>query len=69
MGNNTWADCFDPVVARKVVRAYMQKYEAAAVRNKDWESLARLHNSGPNWRNKKKYTNKYWAKIKVALAN
>jgi hypothetical protein len=67
LGNNTWEDCFDPEVAKIVVRAYMSKYEPSAVRNKDWETLARLHNSGPDWRSKKYLTNKYWNKVKIRL--
>lgn len=63
----SWRDCFNGNVSEQVVRAYMLKYEPVAVRNNDWEVLARLHNSGPRWRNKKHLTNKYWFKIKYEM--
>jgi hypothetical protein len=31
------------------------------------EDLARLHNSGPGWRNKKEKTDHYWSKVKRIL--
>jgi hypothetical protein len=44
------------VNARKVVKAYLFKYGP----NGDFETWARLWNSGPNWKNKKEKTNKYY---------
>lgn len=35
-------DCFDPVVARKVVETYLSKYS----KKKNWENYAKCHNGG-----------------------
>jgi hypothetical protein len=56
---------YDPAVARKVCERYFMRYEPKAFANNDIETLARLHNGGPNWR--KKNTDKYWNKIKKHL--
>lgn len=60
-----YTDCTNRAVARKVVINYLTRYGAEAIKGKDWETLARLHNGGPNW--KKKNTDKYWKKIKIEL--
>ena len=62
-GNHT--QVYDPAVARKVCERYFMRYEPKAFANNDIETLARLHNGGPNWR--KKDTDKYWNKIKKHL--
>ena len=49
--------------ADKIVKAYCMKYEKQACLNNDYEILARLWNSGPDWRKKKSKTNKYWQKF------
>ena len=53
--------------AEKVMLAYFRRYESTALKNKDWETLARLHNGGPNWRKKKDKTDFYWKKVKKEL--
>lgn len=53
------SDCFSPEISKKVVIAYLSKY----CKKNDFESWARCHNSGPNWKNKKHLTNKYWKKF------
>lgn len=58
---------FDPIFARKVCEAYFIRYEREAFNKRDFETLARLHNSGPFWRKKKQSTNSYWNKIKKNL--
>lgn len=60
-------DVKDKDYAEKVMTAYFTRYEPEALKEKDWEVLSRLHNSGPNWANKKEKTDKYWEKIKEAL--
>jgi hypothetical protein len=62
-----WEHVHDGVYAAKVVTAYMLRYEAAAVKRGDWETLARLHNAGPSWRKKKEKTDGYWKKVKSEL--
>jgi soluble lytic murein transglycosylase-like protein len=56
---------YEPTVARKVCEKYFMRYEPKAFANNDIETLARLHNAGPNWR--KRDTDKYWNKIKKHL--
>jgi len=62
--NNDW-------LSEQVVRAYARKYEPEASRRKDWEIISKLHNGGPNWRNKgeivKARLEVYWGKIRVAM--
>lgn len=60
-------DCFDPVFARKVCEAYFRRYAKTEFENCDFEALARLHNSGPNWRKKKEKTDIYWQKVQKHL--
>ena len=65
----SYNDCFDPVYAEKVVRAYLKRY---APKNATLEQMARIHNGGPKilkrqgtkaWDN----TTKYWQKVKKEL--
>ena len=58
---------YEPTVARKVCEKYFMRYEPKAFINNDIETLARLHNAGPNWRKNKSSTDKYWNKIKKHL--
>ena len=65
----THKNCFDPLISRWVVKSYMRHYEPKALKENDFETLARCHNGGCNWRNKKELTNKYWQKfLKISLA-
>ncbi len=41
-------DCFDPSVAKKVVRAYVQRYQPKGTP----EQWAQLHNAGVGWKSK-----------------
>ena len=47
------------LVADRVVRAYCMRYEPKG----NFESWARLWNSGPGWKNKRNLTNKYYRKF------
>lgn len=53
--------------SEKVMVAYFKRYEPTAWKNKDWETLARLHNGGCNWRKNKSKTDNYWKKVKKEL--
>jgi hypothetical protein len=53
--------------AEKVVIAYWQRYCPNALKNNDFETLARTHNSGPLGYKKIKATQKYWEKVKKQL--
>ena len=63
----THFDCYDPEISKKVVLAYMGRYEKKALNNNDFETLARAHNGGCGWRKNPKLTNSYWQKIKKNL--
>jgi hypothetical protein len=58
---------FDPVFARRVCEAYFKRYAPEAYAKGDFESLARLHNSGPAYAKRKSSTDGYWQKIKKNL--
>lgn len=61
------SDVFKPEIAKKVVLAYFKKYEPTALKNLDFETLARCHNGGPSWANRKSKTDDYWKKIQKNL--
>jgi len=63
---NQWDGCRTWLFSKIIVWAYMNRYCPKAVRNGDWEKVARIHNGGPNgW--KKKATLEYWNKVVDAL--
>jgi hypothetical protein len=53
--------------SEKVMRAYFKRYEPQALKEGNWEILSRLHNAGPNWKNKISKTDSYWRKVKKEL--
>ena len=63
-----YADCRDLEYSKNVMRAYLQCHDGAALARGDWESCARLWNSGPAWRTKIRKTNEYWACVRSYLA-
>lgn len=63
----TYQDCRKPEYAAKIVRAYLNRYARRAIVAKDFESLARCHNSGPNYAKKRALTDKYWKEFQVHL--
>lgn len=54
------SDCYSPEISKLIVKSYMARY----CKNGNVSDLARAHNSGPNWKNKKDLTNNYWEKFK-----
>jgi hypothetical protein len=58
-----YSDCFNSGIAKLIVRAYMSKY----AKDFSFEEMARLHNGGPNFRNKINKTNKYWERFQKEL--
>jgi hypothetical protein len=63
-----YADCSSLEYSKKVMQAYLQQHDAAALARGDWETCARLWNSGPAWRTKIRKTNQYWASVRSYLA-
>jgi len=59
----SYEQCRNGDYARQVVEAYLKRYAAKAWASGDWESLARCHNSGPRWAQKKAATQAYWNKV------
>lgn len=62
-----YADCKGKVYAERVVMAYLHRYGKQALKDKDYEKLARIHNGGPRGHTKRA-TLKYWRKVEKALA-
>jgi hypothetical protein len=58
--------CQDYDYAVKVVTAYLNRYVPAAVRDRNYEVLARTHNGGPKGASNPK-TLGYWQKVKAQL--
>jgi len=52
--------------AKIIAHAYFRRWAPKALREGNWEVLARIHNGGPNG-HKKKATLEYWEKVKEAL--
>src|SRR5688572_21944662 len=63
----TYADCKTLAYSVKIMRAYLLKHDPAAFNLGDWETCARLWNSGPTWYAKVRLTNKYWAQVRGHL--
>jgi len=59
----SYSDCKDPTYARRIVRAYMDRY---APKGASDEVLARIHNGGPKG-HRKAATEKYWVKVRKRL--
>lgn len=65
--NRSYKAVSDLDYAKQVVLWYFYRYEPEALKNGNFESLARLHHLGPNWKNKKRLGDKYWGKVKRYL--
>lgn len=52
--------------SKKVVTAYLKRFVPKSVEAKDYQTLAKTHNGGPNGRNNPN-TNQYWQKVKKHL--
>ena len=63
-----YADCKGKAYAERIVMAYLHRYGKQALKGKDYEKLARIHNGGPRGHTKRA-TVKYWRKVEKALAS
>jgi hypothetical protein len=63
-----YSDCKNLEYSTRVMRAYLQAHDATAFRNGDWQTCARLWNSGPTWYKKVHLTNRYWAAVRSTLS-
>lgn len=62
-----YSDVFDPRVSKRVLWAYCARYEPEALKNGNFQVLARLWNGGPSWDKKMFKTDGYWLKVSKAL--
>jgi hypothetical protein len=63
----TYADCKNLAYSTKIMKAYLLRHDTAAFNRGDWETCARLWNSGPTWYAKVRLTNRYWAQVRGHL--
>ena len=64
--SGTWADCESKTYSETVISRYMARYCPTAWSTGDWETVARIHNGGPNGHHKDS-TKPYWTKVKAQL--
>ncbi|HEV8540903.1 MAG TPA: hypothetical protein VGR78_00800 [Verrucomicrobiae bacterium] len=62
-----YSECKDLAYSKKIMLAYLEAHDPVALHNGNWEVCARLWNSGPGWKHKKRLTNSYWADVKGCL--
>jgi hypothetical protein len=61
-----YQDCLDLGYAKRVVAAFMQRWQPGAWAGHDAEVIARLHNGGPKGMQKRS-TVRYWLRVKQEL--
>lgn len=62
----TWEDVRDFDVAVRCAFGYWSRWCPEALQNRDWETLARVHNGGPRGA-QKSATLRYWLRVKEAM--
>ena len=62
----SYADCADYQYSLRVVGAYLRRYALQAIKDKNYETLARIHNGGPNGA-KRQSTAQYWHRFRREL--
>lgn len=62
----SYSQCSDYDYSVRVVTGYLNRYARKAITAKDYETLARVHNGGPNGMSHSD-TLTYWKKFKKAL--
>ena len=61
-----YEDVKDPAYARRIMLAYWDRYARKALAERDFETLARIHNGGPRGASKDA-TIPYWRKVERQL--
>lgn len=64
--SGTWEQCRDAQFSEKVMLAYWKRHSPEALKARDFEILARVHNGGPNG-HRKASTAKYWTLVKEQM--
>ena len=62
-----YSDCKNLEYSTKIMRAYLMAHDSIAFKTGDWQTCARLWNSGPSWYKKAHLTNRYWAAVRTTL--
>lgn len=62
LSSGSYSDCSNLLYSIRVATAYANRYAKKAIQDKDYETLARIHNGGPNGA-KRQSTIKYWHKV------
>ena len=63
-----YSDCADFNYSRKVVSSYLRRYAPKAWQTSDLETLARIHNGGPQGASRAA-TLPYWRKVRAVLSH
>jgi len=63
-----WTRCRGPAYSEAVMSAYWKRHCPDALRRRDTQILARIHNGGPNGQTKRA-TWAYWQKVRKNLVN
>lgn len=61
-----YADCKRWDYSVRVMKACLTRYAPQAMANKDWQTLARIHNGGPTGPSESA-TKKYWTMVKKVM--
>ena len=61
-----YENCLEIEYSKKILKAYLNRYCLQAIKNNDFETMARIWNGGP-FGCRKESTKKYWNKIKKEL--
>ena len=63
-----YEQCRDRAYAERVMKAYWSRYCPKAWESRDWQTLARVHNGGPDG-HRQRSTTAYWNKVRRAGRN
>ncbi len=61
-----WRDVWSPWASRRVILGYWRRYCPAALERGDLQTLARVHNGGPDGARERK-TLRYWRRVREAM--
>lgn len=60
-----YEQCRNRAYAERVMKAYWSRYCPKALEARDWQTLARVHNGGPDG-HRQRQTQAYWRKVREA---
>ena len=62
-----YEQCRNRAYAERVMKAYWTRHCPQAWKSRDWQTLARVHNGGPDG-HRKRQTQAYWRKVRAAAS-